>query len=84
MENRLAEELFKYGFICRNTFLSTVLYIDEGHLIHALSTLILLNLWHFYYTTNGIEMPFEMLIKSVLGVQPFSGTCRKLYSRLKG
>ena len=34
---------------------STVFHVAEGHLIHALNPLKLLALWHFYYTTNGLN-----------------------------
>ena len=48
-----------------DTFPSTIFHVAESNLIHALNPLILLVPWYFYYTTDGVELLPEMLIKSV-------------------
>ena len=55
----------KESLFLRDTLLSTVFHVAESHLIHALNPFYLLASWHSYYTTDGVELPSEMLIKSV-------------------
>ena len=55
----------KESLFLRDTLLSTVFHVAESHLIHALNPLCLLASWYFYYTMGGVELPSEMMIKSV-------------------
>ena len=52
-------------FFLSDTLPSAVFHVAEGHLIHELNPLYLLASWYFYYTIYGVEIPLEILIKSV-------------------